>query len=221
MICIKFHVFYLVVSLLIRTFATIMENQQNRYLAVAYKLFIDGENGQEMVEEAPQDKPFVFITGFGVALDAFEAKMVGIAAGEPFDFVLTKEQAYGDYAPDHVLDLEREVFSINGHFDHEHIYEEAIIPLQNEEGQRFYGRVVEVGEEKVKVDLNHPLAGESLHFKGTVLENRAATDNEVEHLMKHLTGGCGGHCDECGGGCDHDHCGDHEHGDGCGCGHCH
>ncbi len=205
---------------LIRTFASIMENKENKYLAVAYKLYVNGENGQELVEEAPKEKPFVFITGFGVALDAFESQLSTLAAGEDFDFALTKEQAYGDYAPEHVLDLERDVFSINGHFDHEHIYEDAIIPLQNEEGHRFYGRVVEVGEEKVKVDLNHPLAGETLYFKGTVIENRLATSQEVEHLMKHLAGGCGGSCDECGG-CGHDHEGCHEHGDGCGCGHCH
>jgi FKBP-type peptidyl-prolyl cis-trans isomerase SlyD len=119
------------------------------------------------------------------------------------------------------------MFCINGHFDHEHIYKDAIVPLQNDQGERFNGRVLEIGEEKVKMDLNHPLAGETLYFEGTVLENREATKEEVDHMMKHLTGGCGGHCDSCGGGCDHDDCGcghdhDHEHHhDGCGCGHCH
>ena len=122
------------------------------------------------------------------------------------------------------MELERDVFSINGHFDHEHVYQDAIIPLQNEEGNRFYGHVVEIGEEKVKVDLNHPLAGETLYFKGEVLENREATEDEIGHLMKHLAGGCGGHCGDCEGGCGHDHdhdCCDHHHEDGCGCGHCH
>ena len=193
--------------------------KKNQYMEVAYQLFVDGENGQEMTEEATKERPFQFITGFGVALDAFESQVINLQKDDTFDFSLPKEQAYGDYEPQHVLDLEREVFSINGHFDHEHIYEDAIIPLQNEEGQRFYGRVVEVGEEKVKVDLNHPLAGETLHFKGTVLENRPASNQEIEHMVKHLTGGCGGHCEDCGDGCGHDHCG--EHGDSCGCGHCH
>ena len=122
------------------------------------------------------------------------------------------------------MELDREMFSINGHFDHEHVYQDAIIQMQNEEGNRFYGRVVEVGEEKVKIDLNHPLAGETLYFKGVVLENREATEDEINHLMKHLTGGCGGHCGDCESGCGHHHdhegCG-HHHEDGCGCGHCH
>ncbi len=199
-----------------------MENKNNRFLSVSYTLYVNGEKGKELVEKTTPDKPFQFISGFGIALDAFEQQIIGLEKGAAFDFELTKEQAYGEYSKEHVLDLEREIFCINGHFDHEHIYPEAIIPLQNEEGNRFYGRVVEVGEEKVKVDLNHPLAGESLFFKGEVIENRDATEEEINHLMKHLTGGCGCNCDDCEGGCGHDHegCG-HDHENGCGCGHGH
>ena len=187
-------------------------------MSIAYKLYVDGDNGLEMMEEATAEKPFQFITGFGVALDAFEQQVENLEQGAAFDFDIPKEQAYGEYDEEHVLDLERDIFCINGHFDHEHIYEDAIIPLQNEEGHRFYGRVVTVGEDKVKVDLNHPLAGETLHFKGTILENREATTKEIEHMVAHMSGGCG--CGDCG---DCDGCGGHhhEHHDGCGCGHCH
>jgi FKBP-type peptidyl-prolyl cis-trans isomerase SlyD len=184
-------------------------------------LYTSDENGRHLVEETKEGQPFSFISGFGFALDKFEEIITKTAQGENFDFSLTKEEAYGDYHDEYVLDLERDVFSINGHFDHEHIYKDAIVPLQNEEGQRFNGRVLEVGEEKVKIDLNHPLAGEELFFVGTVLENRDATEAEIQHLMKHLTGGCGGNCGDCGGSCD-DGCDHEHHHDGsCGCGHCH
>ena len=195
-----------------------MENK-NRFMSISYSLYIDEEGEKRLVEETKSGQPFQFISGFGIALDAFEQQLTPLEVGAEFDFALTKDQAYGDYRDDMRLELEREVFSINGHFDHEHVYQEAIIPLQNEEGNRFYGRVVEVGEDKVKIDLNHPLAGETLYFKGKVLENREATEDEISHLMKHLTGGCGGHCGDCDSGCGHNHDGCHE--DGCGCGHCH
>ena len=214
-----------------------MDNQTNKYIAASYKLYVDGDNGKELIEEATAERPFSFITGFGFALDKFEEQMIATPKGENFNITLSKEEGYGEYHDEYVLDLTREVFSINGHFDHEHIYVDAIVPLQNEEGHRFNGRVLEVGEEKVKIDLNHPLAGETLYFEGTVLENRDATKEEIDHMMKHLTGGCSGNCGDCGGGCgddcdcgcDHDHehgegCGcdhDHEHGEGCGCGHDH
>lgn len=192
----------------------------NKYLAVSYRLYVDGDNGREMVEEATAELPFSFITGFGYALDAFEHQVENLSVGQDFAFSLEKEQAYGDYSPEHVLDLDREIFCINGHFDHEHIYEDATIPLQNEEGQRFYGRVLEIGEEKIKVDLNHPLAGETLHFEGKVLENREATKQEIEQLIAHMSGGCNCHHDhECDGDCDCE--GGHHHEGSCGCGHCH
>ncbi len=186
--------------------------KKNQYMEVSYQLYVGEEQNREMMEEATKEHPFKFITSFGVALDAFEQQLISLEKGQTFEFSIPKEQAYGEFQDELVLDLDREVFSINGHFDHEHIYNDAVIPLQNEEGRRFYGRVVEVGEEKVKVDLNHPLAGETLHFKGVVLENREATAKEIEHLASHLSGGCG-----CGCGHDcHDGCGD-----GCDCGHCH
>ena len=199
----------------------VMENI-NKYMSISYKLYIDDEGGKRLVEETKAGQPFQFISGFGIALDAFEQQLTPLEVGAKFDFALTKDQAYGDYRDDMRLDLGRDVFTVNGHFDHEHVYQDAIVQMQNEEGNRFYGRVVEISEEKVKIDLNHPLAGETLYFKGEVLENRVATEDEVKHLMKHLTGGCGGHCGECGGGCGHDcehECCDHHHEEGCG--HCH
>jgi len=200
-----------------------MTEQKNKFVAVSYKLYTSDDNGRHLVEETKEGQPFSFISGFGFALDKFEQIITATAEGDDFNFTLSKDEAYGDYHDEYVLDLERDVFSINGHFDHEHIYKDAIVPLQNEEGHRFNGRVLEVGEDKVKVDLNHPLAGEELHFEGTVLENRDATEAEIQHLMKHLTGGCGGNCGGCGGGCedgcDCDH--EHHHDGGCSCGHCH
>ncbi len=196
-----------------------MENQKNKYVAVSYKLYTTDQEGRHLVEQTTEDQPFNFISGFGFALDKFEEIITNTAQGEPFSFTLTKDEAYGDYQQDYVLDLDRETFCINGHFDHEHIYKDAVVPLQNEEGQRFNGRVLEVGEDKVKIDLNHPLAGEELFFEGQVLENRDATEAEISHLMKHLTGGCGCGDDSCG--CGDDSCGCGDHDGGCGCGHCH
>ena len=180
---------------------------ENRMISVQYKLYVDGENEKELIEETREDQPYTFISGFGTTLDALEQAFIKMQPGEEFDLTLTPEQAYGQRQEDFVIDVSREVFSINGHFDHENVYVDAIVPLQNEEGHRFNGRVIEIGEEQVKIDLNHPFAGQTLYFKGKIQENREATPQEVEHLMKHLTGGCGGHCggecSSCGGEC---HC---------------
>ena len=55
-----------------------MENKKNMYFAVAYKLYTN-ENGTEtMVEEATAEKPFQFLSGFGLALDDFENTIVAL-----------------------------------------------------------------------------------------------------------------------------------------------
>lgn len=178
-----------------------MDKKTNKYIAVAYKLYTN-ENGTEtMIEEAPANRPFQFISGMGLALDEFEAKVAEMQKDEAFDFVLVKEQAYGEHEDERVLSLDREMFCIDGKLDEEHIFVDAIIPLQNENGQRFLGKVLEVGDSKVKVDLNHPLAGKDLHFIGSIVESREATNEEIQNMINHMNGGCGGNCGDCGGGC--------------------
>ncbi|MDO4309452.1 MAG: FKBP-type peptidyl-prolyl cis-trans isomerase [Prevotella sp.] len=202
-----------------------MEKPINKYITVDYQLYtVDGDK-TELVEKTTADRPFQFISGFGVTLDAFEKHIVALAKDETFDFTLTKDEAYGDYEAARVLNLERQMFCINGHFDHEHIYKDAIIPLQNEDGNRFYGRVLEIGTDSVKIDLNHPLAGKTLNFKGCVTESREATNDEIQGMINRLSGeGCGCGChDGCHGDCGDGDCEDGCHGGGChdgGCG-CH
>ena len=194
------------------------EQKKNQFIAVAYKLYAVGEKSLEFIEEATEERPFTFISGFGITLPEFEKQIEGLNEGDKFEFKLTKEEAYGDYEQEHVVSLDREVFCINGHFDHDNVFVDAILPLQNEDGQRFQGRVLEITDKQVTVDLNHPLAGKELSFSGSVVQKREATNEEIQHLINHMNGeGCGCGCDECGGGCGHDH----HHEEGCGCGHCH
>ena len=194
--------------------------QETKYITVAYELYTDNEKGiHELVEKAPVEHPFQFITNMGVALDAFEAKVAALAEGENFDFTLTADEAYGPYEEAHVIDLDKEVFCIDGRFDKNTIYPGNVIPLVNADGNRFQGLILEVTDSKVKVDLNHPLAGKDLHFRGEVVTSRPATVAEIQAMAQMLSGegGCGCGCDDCGGGChDHDH--HHGHGEGGCCG---
>lgn len=181
-----------------------MEKTENKYIAVDYCLYSVADGKKELVEQTSAERPFVFITGFGIALDAFEKTVESLAAGEEFDFNLGKEEAFGDRDERRVISLDKEMFDVDGHFDKENIFVGATIPLQNEDGNRFMGVVLEIGKDKVRIDLNSPLAGKTLNFTGKVLENRAATSDEIQSLVNHLNGGCGGGCGKCGGSCGHD-----------------
>ena len=83
------------------------------------------------------------------------------------------------------------------------------------EGRRLNGTVVEVQPETVVIDMNHPLAGASLTFIGQVIENRLATNEEVQGMVNMMSGESEGGCG-CGCGCDSDGCSDDDCGDGYG-----
>ena len=195
-------------------------------MSVHYQLHSVKDGERTLEEQTMRERPFQFISGFGVSLEALENHVLPMEKGTEFDFTLTPEEAFGEYDPQGVHQLKRDVFSVNGQFDSKNIYPGAIITLMDAEENRFMARVTAVDTEGVTVDTNHPLAGKTLNFTGEVLENRPATDDEVNALIKHMTGGCGGCGGHCGGegGCGDGSCGEGGCGDGgCneGCGHCH
>lgn len=193
-----------------------MKIANNKFVSAEYELYVDGANGNgelELMERATSEQPLKFIFGIGMMLPKFEENLLGLGAGDTYEFTIPNEDAYGPYDDDYVVELDRSVFEVDGKFDAEMVREGNVVPLMDTEGNRMNAIVVSVTPDKVTVDLNHPLAGENLHFKGKVLEVRDATEQELAALMG--GGGCGG----CGCGCDDDECeGGHCGG---GCGGCH
>ena len=183
----------------------------NKYITVAYRLYTDWASEGEMVEEATDQHPFMFISELGLTLDSFEAHIVPVEKGHSFDFTLSVDEAYGPHLQELVQELPRSAFEIDGKFDDMHIYEGAVVPLMNEEGQHFPGTVAQITPTTVTVDLNNPLAGKELRFIGRVLENREATPEEIREALREASCGCGscdGNCDSgCGGGCGGGKCG--------------
>ena len=194
-----------------------MDNKQNKYISVSYQLYsIDADGSKHIEEQTQQNRPFIFISGFGLTLDGFEQRVLPLQPGEKFDFTLSPAEAFGEYFDDGVHKMNRESFTVNGHFDHENIFPGAVITLLDEEDRRFMAHVLTVEEDGVTIDTNHPLAGCTLEFTGIVLENRDATTTEIQNMLNHLSHECGG-CEDCEGCDDHEH----HHDGGCGCGHCH
>lgn len=191
----------------------------NRFISLSYDLYIKGENGEPaLYERAPKEKPFQFISGIGYTLDLFESEVAGLKPGDTFEFDIPCDQAYGEYDEESVIELDKSIFTRDGKFDSEHVKEGYVIPLSDGE-HTFNALVTLITDDKVRVDLNHPLAGEDLTFKGRIIESRPATEKEIADATnpQHGCGGCGG-CGEghggCGNGCDGECGGDH------GC-HCH
>jgi FKBP-type peptidyl-prolyl cis-trans isomerase SlyD len=162
------------------------------YIAVSYDLFC-GEP-EELMERATENQPFTFYSGVGMALERFENEMLATELNGTFDFTIPAEEAYGEYDDEAVITLEKEIFMVDGKIDEELSVEGNVLPLLDSEGNRFNGSVVKSDEKTVTVDLNHPLAGENLHFVGKILIKREASDEEIANAMAPSCSGCGGGC---------------------------
>ncbi len=194
--------------------------EKNKVVTLHYRLTKDDDKGA-LIEETYNAQPLVFLYGTGHMIPRFEAELAGLKAEDKFAFKIPAAEAYGEQDDKAIIDLSVDIFKIDGKIDTNAVYEGAMVPMKNSEGHRIDGRVVSIGEDKIKMDFNHPLAGQDLFFQGEVVELREATEEELQHGHVHTGGGCGG--GDCGGGgCgshDHDHDHGHDHGGG-GCGSC-
>ncbi len=197
-----------------------MKITANKSVSAEYELFVDGdiEGELELMEKATEQQPLNFIYGVGMMLPKFEEQLFGLEAGSKFDFTINIDDAYGQYDDESVLDLERSIFEVDGKLDAEVIFEGNVVPLMDNEGNRINAQVVSLTDTHVKVDLNHPLAGENLHFKGTVLDVHEATEKELAALTAGGGCGCGSGCGCNDGGCEDDSCGCGTDENSCGCG---
>ena len=173
-----------------------MKISTNKFVALSYDLTVGEGEERELMEKATAETPLEFIFGTDSMLQAFEKNIDGLAEGDSFDFTLTPEEAYGEYDDDHVVDLPRNIFEQDGVLNEEVIFEGNTVPMMDTNGNRLNGSVVEVKEDVIKMDFNHPLAGETLNFSGKVLTVRESTPEEITALFAPQGGGCG-----CGSGC--------------------
>lgn len=206
-----------------------MQIELGKFVAIQYTLtgFEAPENPEsepviEDLEKTSEDHPFTFLFGVGQLLPEFEKQIAGKEAGYKFDFHLSPAQAYGEYQDDLVISLPKKYFcNQHGQFLSQFVMEGGEVPLQNEKGDIIQATVEKITDTEVVCDVNHPLAGMTLHFVGEIVEVRDATEEDKKRYMQQMTGqvscNCGGGCGggSCSGNCGS--CGDGNCGDG-GCG---
>ncbi|MHC5082560.1 MAG: FKBP-type peptidyl-prolyl cis-trans isomerase [Planctomycetota bacterium] len=109
--------------------------------------------------------PLEFKIGEHQVIPGFEDGVVGMAIDESKTLEIPCEQAYGPTDPARVIEISRE--QVPPDMD---IQPGQVLEMAGPENQSFPVTVVEVGEEKVKLDANHFLAGKDLTFDITLVE---------------------------------------------------
>lgn len=165
-----------------------MKIQSNSVVSLTYDLYTKENDEEVFVEKADEQNPLIFLYGVGMMLPKFEENLQGMSAEDTYDFHLAAEDAYGTKDDAAIAELPLDMF---GEMEKPEIG--SILPLQDNEGNQFRAKVKDISDSAVTVDLNHPMAGQDLHFIGKIISIREATKEELSHGHAHGADGLAEH----------------------------
>lgn len=164
-----------------------MSDTNHKVISLEYNLFKGTAEG-EQIESTVGKEPLVFLSGKGMMLPDFEVNVVALNTGDTFSFGIASDKAYGPRSEEAIIELPQDMFMAEGKLVEE-VKVDNVLPLEDQNGQVHPAKVMAINETTVTVDVNHPLAGQDLHFTGSIVEVREATAEELEHGHVHGPGG--------------------------------
>ena len=122
------------------------------------------DTGEQFDSTYDRGAPVKVEVGNGLLIKGFDKALVGMEIGKKSTVKIGKEEAYGDPRPEAFVQVNKQGFPED--FDYTL---GNFVPLTNDTGAQMVGRIHEVDDETVTVDLNHPMAGKTLNFDIEVL----------------------------------------------------
>lgn len=161
-------------------------NEQNadliadgKVVTIHYTLTLD--SGEE-VDSSRGREPLAYLHGSQGIVPGLERELTGCAVGQKVDVKVAPEDGYGQRVDEAMQEVPISEMP-------EGVEAGMQLHAETPTGQAMIVHVKEVREEIVVIDLNHPLAGQTLNFAVEVVETRAATEEEIEHGHPHGPGG--------------------------------
>ena len=138
-----------------------------------------------LIDSSYDHSPLAVIHGTGYLIPGLEDALIEHKAGDKFEVEVSAENAYGERHDGFVQKVPKEMFA-----DIEDLDVGSQLRASTDEGEQTV-IVVDVSDDEITVDGNHPLAGIDLKFDVEILEVRDATEDELAHGHVHGEGGCG------------------------------
>ena len=123
-----------------------------------------------VVDSTRDKQPATFQVGDGNLPPGFEAPLTGLTDGETGSYEISPEHAFGQHNPQNIQSLPRDSFD-----DTDELEEGLVMSFADPAGGELPGVIAEIGDKRVEVDFNHPLAGRTLTFEVEVIQVRPAT----------------------------------------------
>lgn len=153
------------------TAAAPMRIVRDAFVVLDYALH--DEDG-DVIEATDEEggRPIGFVYGYGTLVPGLEARLAGMAAGETLEVEVPPAEGYGAWDDEKEFWVDRAELPDGLEIDDE-------LAADDDQGEEVTMRVVEIADDAVLVDTNHPLAGETLFFDVIVRAVRPATPGEL------------------------------------------
>ena len=130
------------------------------------KIHFTGKLQDETVIETSKDRdPLEFKIGDGNVIPGLEQGVIGMAAGDKKTIAVSPEEGFGQQQEDLGVDLKKSEFPEDVEFA-----VGAYLNIETSDGKEFKAKVVEIKEDTVTLDANHPLAGVTINYDVELLE---------------------------------------------------
>jgi len=110
-------------------------------------------------------EPLEFTVGAGEVIPGFDQAVLGMTGGESRSVIVAPEDGYGPHLSEMVVEVERSMIP-----EDERLVVGSILEAQIEDGRQLEVQVIQLTEDAVVLDGNHPLAGKNLYFKISLLD---------------------------------------------------
>ena len=123
------------------------------------------KDGTEFDNSRTRGEGLEFTIGDGRLLKGFNDTVDGLKIGETKKIDLVAKEAYGEYMDNAIITVNKNEFPKDMEF-----VMEGIVQGQDNQGRPIQGQIVNIKEDEVELNMNHPLAGEDLAFEIELLE---------------------------------------------------
>ncbi|MTE13469.1 FKBP-type peptidyl-prolyl cis-trans isomerase [Nocardia aurantiaca] len=149
----------------------------DKVVAIEYTLTADDG---EVLDTSVGDAPLIYLHGADNIVPGLERALEGKAVGDEVVVVVEPEDGYGDYLPELVSTVGRDMFE-----GIDEIEPGMEFHAEAPDGESQIVTVRQVDGQDVTIDANHPLAGQRLHFAVKVVDIRDAAEEELAHGHPH------------------------------------
>ncbi len=145
--------------------------QDGHVVTIDYTVFDDEGN----VLDTTRDRGVLtYLQGSEMLPAGIQKALEGLHAGDKVSGrIIPPAEAFGEYDAEKTAEYEAALF-----LDADGVTEGKLYEINTRSGMKIV-RVIEVDEQLIKVDLNHPLAGKTLHLDATIVSVRPATEEEL------------------------------------------